>query len=231
MLNIFYLVLRDTKFIYIFINCFVLIIFIFILEKTSKSKYEVKAMLSNLVDIPSSADNICTSFPFMSQINCFEKEWRMLHMFKETKEIDFTFLKKDFSSYSLSFNPLQYNFENEELNYLLMTSLYLPEKSLNYSRHYGKSYETYHEIIRTASKYWFLNAEFKYKASDLSSDWQNKVPASFKWLISFISKYSYINCSELYRIVIQIEKLLFLQKKRIHAHKLSDFKNKINVDF
>lgn len=145
--------------------------------------------------------------------NTFIEEWQSLPMFQETREIDFSFLKKDFSLCSLSFNPLQFDETDNELSYLLMTSLYLPETSVNLGRKCYKTI-TYHEqIIRTTSDYWFYNP--KTVSKTVAPEWLEIVPNSFKWLINFISKYAYCNNTILYKEVVKIEKLIFLQRRNV----------------
>lgn len=196
-------------------------------------KHKIKEALSDIVHIPSSNSSIPTSFPLRRAVKCFMEEWRTLPMFKETKEIDFTLLRRDFSSCSLSFNPLQFDKDEDELSHLLMTSLYLPDTSVNVGSKYSYIPITYcHEVICTTSNYWFLNWHHgEYGTSDITSDWLDKLPNSFKWLLNFFSKYAYCNSAALYKEVAQMEKILFLERRVIKHNAKNIIKNKINVDF
>lgn len=196
-------------------------------------QYKIKEALSDIVHIPSSNPNVPTSFPLRRAVKCFMEEWRTLPMFKETKEIDFTLLRKNFSSCSLSFNPLQFDEVEDELSHLLMTSLYLPDTSVNIGTKYRYIPITYcHEVICTTSSYWFLNWYYKeYGTSDITSDWLDKLPNSFKWLLNFFSKYAYCNSTTLYKEVAQMEKILFLERRNVKHNARNRVENKINVDF
>lgn len=158
------------------------------------------------------------------------EEWRTLPMFKETKKIDFTLLRKDFSSCSLSFNPLQFDEVEDELAHLLMTSLYLPDATVNMGTKHEIKY--YHEVICTTSSYWFINWYYReYGTSDITSEWLDKLPDSFKWLLNFFSKYAYCSNTALYKEVGQMEKILFLERRHVKHEAQNRVKNKINVDF
>lgn len=181
-------------------------------------KRTIKGVLDNIVTIPESRHSIPTSFPMRRAVSSFMEEWKTLPMFSETHDIDFTLLRKDFSSHSLSFNPLQFD-QEDELSYLLMTSLYFPEEAECLSKRFSSSVAHHQRVIRTTAKYWFFspeaNASHRVRKTDIAVDWFVKLPSSFKWLISFVSKYAYCNHFVLYNEMNKIEKILLLGKRLV----------------
>ncbi|GFY11766.1 TATA box-binding protein-associated factor RNA polymerase I subunit B [Trichonephila clavipes] len=173
--------------------------------RNKKSRTEIQSMLQQLlhIDNPTSdKTSLPSSFRFKSQLANMMSNWKKWHFFKETKNIDFTFINKDFSSRLLFYKYEEENEDSIELIHILLSSLYNSEKIhvLSHSDSFSQ------ELFRTSSKYWFKC--ISERASIRSSKWMEQLPESFVWLLQLLSNYIDVNCGYLYSEVRKIEKKL-----------------------
>ncbi|GFR07925.1 TATA box-binding protein-associated factor RNA polymerase I subunit B [Trichonephila clavata] len=173
--------------------------------RSRKSRTEIQSMLQQLLhtDDPTSDEpSLPSSFPFKSQLANMMSNWKKWHFFKETENIDFTFINKDFSSRLLFYKYEEENEDSIELIHILLSSLYNSEKI--YTLSHSDSFSQ--DLFRTSSKYWFKN--IPERARFHSTKWMEQLPESFVWLLQLLSNYIPVNCSYLYSEIQKIEKKL-----------------------
>ncbi|KAF8782725.1 Conserved oligomeric Golgi complex subunit 3 like protein [Argiope bruennichi] len=167
--------------------------------RSANSKKAIEAMLREIVDFHDAPPHKPSSFPIKYQLHYMMSEWKKWHCFKETEEIDFSFICKDFSS-----KLLFYDFENDdpdtdELIRLLLSSIY-ETSEIFLLKHSDSSCK---KVLCTSSQYWFKNFSARnIKSYELIEQW----PEPFVWLLQMLSKYVHVNCTHLYAEIRNIEK-------------------------
>ncbi|XP_055933533.1 TATA box-binding protein-associated factor RNA polymerase I subunit B-like [Argiope bruennichi] len=181
--------------------------------RSANSKKAIEAMLREIVDFHDAPPHKPSSFPIKYQLHYMMSEWKKWHCFKETEEIDFSFICKDFSS-----KLLFYDFENDdpdtdELIRLLLSSIY-ETSEIFLLKHSDSSCK---KVLCTSSQYWFKNFSARnIKSYELIEQW----PEPFVWLLQMLSKYVHVNCTHLYAEIRNIEKKLFLGVKKASSKKM-----------
>ncbi|GIX84203.1 TATA box-binding protein-associated factor RNA polymerase I subunit B [Caerostris extrusa] len=148
-------------------------------SNAAKAKKEIQNQLKHLLNFNISESLEVTSFPIKSQQASMISNWKKWHIFKDTKEIDFTFLSKDFSSRLFFYDYEESDQSTEELINILLSSLY---ESVEL-RTWCNLALTRENILRTTSKYWFKN--FPPRKFSVSG-WIEELPDSFTWLLKFL---------------------------------------------
>ncbi|GFU22442.1 hypothetical protein NPIL_569781 [Nephila pilipes] len=178
--------------------------------REKKSRKEIQSMLQQLLHMNNPPSDNPSSFPIKSQLASMMSNWKKWHFFKETEEIDFTFINKDFSSRLLFYVYDEDNEDSVELIHILLSSLY--ESAEVYTLCNLASFSE--NVFRTSSKYWFKNFPRKVYRS---SKWIEQLPESFAWLLQLLSKYIHVESTYLYGEVLNLEKKLFLHAKVAHC--------------
>ncbi|XP_071035648.1 TATA box-binding protein-associated factor RNA polymerase I subunit B isoform X4 [Parasteatoda tepidariorum] len=163
------------------------------------SRSEVKALFEGLISDTSIKRNP-TSFPLQYELQCLVNGWKRLPLFKDTENIDFSFINKDFSHHRLYYRP---SATTDEPIDLLLSSLYEPVKLL-YVTHRTNYFEN---VTRTSKKYWYIKHprplerfQNRKREDDFSS--------SFKWLFNFMCKYIEFDKEVFYKELRFIEQIL-----------------------
>ncbi|GBM06194.1 TATA box-binding protein-associated factor RNA polymerase I subunit B [Araneus ventricosus] len=177
------------------------------------SKQAIETMLREILNFHDAPPHRPSSFPVNYQLHYMMSEWKKWHCFKETEEIDFSFICKDFSSQLLFYDFEMDDPDTEELIRLLLSSLYESSEIflLNHSHSSCK------KVLCTSSQYWFKNFSTK---SIKSYEWLEQLPEPFVWLLQMLSRYVHVSCRHLYAEIRNIEKKLFLGMKKTFPKKV-----------
>ncbi|XP_054720699.1 uncharacterized protein LOC129230326 [Uloborus diversus] len=172
------------------------------------AKFAIKELLFKVAEISKEKPKIPTVFPLKSEVKHFLSTWESMAAYKDNDGSSFTILSKDFSSSSLDYD-ISFTESAEDIKSLLISTLYKSVRNISV----GYSSVTCEEMVRTTSKYWFKN--YTQRDDNSKTEFFNKLPSTFRWLLSFLSRYICTEIGDLYFEVVRIEKILFFGKVRV----------------
>ncbi|CAL1265669.1 unnamed protein product [Larinioides sclopetarius] len=144
------------------------------------SKQAIETMLREILNFHDVPPHRPSSFPVKYHLHYMMSEWKKWHCFKETKEIDFSFICKDFSSRLLFYDFEMDDPDTDELIRLLLSSLY-ESSEIFFLNH---SHSSCKKVLCTTSQYWFKNFSTK---SIKSYEWLEQLPEPFVWLLQMLT--------------------------------------------